>query len=151
MTVDRGASRGKVPRITWGGSFAVSLVFDLWLDRAIAYDTILWQANAEGYDGSNDGRSQGERSMLAGTVRRIPRVDRNGVTGWEGSQGWRAFLQYGLDMQVFRWHADETDLATYFEAYLVEPADGKCGEEINRFRTIDLVIERVDGLPIVGY
>jgi hypothetical protein len=89
--------------------------------------------------------------VLAGTVRRIPRVDTGGVTGWEGATGWDAFLAWARDANAFRFIPDAGTLGTYWLCRLVSPREGPHGEEINRMKTLELVIRKADNTPFEGY
>jgi hypothetical protein len=144
--------RGKTPRITWGAGFANGLVFDRALDLARPYPVdVEGSEGATGADGSAAGWSYRERFVLAGTVRRIPRVDTAGVTGWEGATGWDAFLAWARDANAFRFIPDAGALGVFWLCRLVSPREGPHGEEINRMKTLDLVIRKVDNTPFEGY
>jgi hypothetical protein len=84
-------------------------------------------------------------------VRRIPRVDGGGITGWEGATGWDAFLGWALDANTFRFIPDQSTLGTFWLCRLVAPDDGKPDEEPNRMKMLDLVIRKDDNTVFEGY
>lgn len=144
--------RGATPRITWGAAFANSLVFDRALDRARTYPVdIEGNERADAADGGASGWTLGERYVLAGTVRRIPRVDTGGVTGWEGATGWDAFLAWAWDANAFRFIPDQSALGTYWLCRLVAPLDEPPGEEPNRMKMVELIIRKDDNTVFEGY
>lgn len=143
-----------VPRITWGAAFANSLVFYGKLDRAgsMPRSKVDDEFPDVGVDGGAVGASYGEEYCLIATVRRIPRVDTGGITGWEGATGWNAFLYWAKDANAFRFIYDQSSLGVYTLCYLVEPRRGPYGEEVNRYKQIEgFTIRRADGLPFEGY
>ena len=141
------------PRILWGAGFANSLVFYGKLDRANTMPRDVIETTAlVGVDGGAVGESYGERSCLTGTVRRIPRVDEAGISGWEGALGWVAALTWMRDANAFRWVYDQLSLGAYRLAYLVEPRKGPYGEEVNRYKQLSgLIIRSADGAAWDGY
>jgi hypothetical protein len=148
-----GAYRGLTPRITWGAGYANALVFFGRFDAVIGFPREFGESTHDlTLGGDGVGYTWPEHSILSGIVRRIPRVDTAGVTGWEGATGWDAFLtSWARDYQPFRWIYDATVPGTYTEVFLVEPMNGPPEEEPNRWKRLPLSMRRRDGLAWSGY
>lgn len=154
MTILRGIYRGLRPQITWGASFANTLVFAQPLDNATCYsrDTVEAQRVAA-RNFESDGFAYGSRGILTGMVRRIPRVDTGSVTGWEGATGWDAFLAWARDAQPFRWYPDIVgNPSLYWTCYFADDEDPEGhDEEITRHRTLTLTMRQADDAWFEGY
>lgn len=150
MSVDRGALRGKTPRITWGLSYANTLNFSQPLDEATSYSAPRTDIEtSDAMSGAGDGWSYGFVGLLTGVVRRIPRLDIGSVTGWEGATGWDAFLRAADDFGLLRFIPDVTVPGTYWTCYA--QSWELVGEEINRMRMVRLTLRRQDLGLFLGY
>lgn len=153
MTVNRGISRGLVPKITWGAAFANTLVFAQPLDDALSYGEPVEALIEPAKNGDADGWVLGtglQREYLRGIVHRIPRVATAGITGWEGATGWDAFLAWAREPNAFRFFPNAAS-GTFRLSYLEAPIDEGHNEEITRHRSIELIIAAADDLPFTGY
>lgn len=150
MTVNRGIYRGLIPKITWGAAFANTLGFAQALDDAVSYGEPEETSILDAKNGEADGWTLGRREYLRGIVHRIPRVTAGSVTGWEGAAGWDAFLAWARANNPFRFYPDAGG-GTYRLSYLEAPVDEGHAEEINRYRSIEIVIAAADDLPFLGY
>ena len=115
--------RTKAPKITWGTSFAntvnIGYPLDNWIvsSRAFGESTFLQIESGE-----EDSWIINTEYYLEGDVRFIPTSDLTNPsrTGWDGTTGVNAFLEWARDKNLFRWYPDK-DGATYITSYLVEP------------------------------
>jgi hypothetical protein len=153
MSVNRGSRRGLIPKITWGASFANTLTFAQPLDRAITYDVPKdGSTRSESLDGTaEDGWTYKHRGILEGDARRIPYTTTGGITGWEGTAGWDAFLIWALDTNAFRFYPAATDTATYLTCYLADHTIDDVDEEITRHRRVKLRMRTTTDDVITGY
>lgn len=133
---------GKRPKITWSASFANTLTIAWPLDDWRSYSqpregSVFTQA----VSGLEDAWVHGTDYYLSGVVRWIPTTDSTSpvATGWDGSTGWRAFLEWARQKNAFRFYPDATS-GTYIDSYLVEPMSGDHGVEANGNRSIRIVI-----------
>lgn len=113
----------RIPGITWGTSFANTLVIGYPLDNAIATSK-----NREGSEyiqspsGDEDAWLVGADYMLDGDIRWIPTTDSTNPTqtGWDTSvTGFLLFLAWARAKNQFRWIPDITVPGTYIASYLV--------------------------------
>lgn len=149
MTVNRGIYRGVLPKITWGAAFANTIVFARPLDDPVSWPEPVDASATPCKNGEEDGWTHGDRWFLSGRVRRVPRVDTAGVTGWEGATGWDAFLAWARDEQAARFYPDAAG-GTFFLVYVLQPEAGH-EEEISRHRQFELVLQSADNAEIAGY
>jgi hypothetical protein len=119
------------PSILWNGN---TLQFEYPLDNAISYSTII--------DGSQMLRTENGTEyswipntnfILEGDVRWIS------TTQWDGTTGWRAFLEYARAKNKFNFYIDSNEPESV-ESYLVEPLNGEHELEPDGTRRIRLVV-----------
>lgn len=151
------AVRGAKPQITWGASFANTLNVPIPAGDALNYplpaDGSEWIV---GPSGEADAWIVGPDQVLEVTIRWIPITDTTTpdvATGWDGTTGWRAFLNWAREMNVFRWIPDATIPGTYYPMYLVEPLQdvGVELETSKRHRKLTLKMRTSDRSVITGY
>ena len=135
-----GSNFQKRIKITWGNSFANTL--------SVAYPLDDWNSTSAARQGSvfvqslsgiEDAWIYGTDYTLSGQVRWIPTSDTDTATGWDGSTGWRAFIEWARQKQQFRFYPDK-DSGTYILSYLVDPIDGAHSLEPDGTRSITLSI-----------
>jgi len=145
-----------IPKITWGASFANTLHPGRPLDNPVA-----WSEPLGGYEvlelpgGSRDAWDPGTEERLAFDVRWIPGTatttpEGNTQTGWDGSTGWAAFLDWARGMSSFRFYPDK-DEASYHTCQLVNPHRGGPQSEDDGTRRLHLVIADTGGNAFTGY
>lgn len=111
------------PKITWGTSFANTLTVQYPVDNYAAYSK-----PRDGYktrqamSGVEDALSIGTDYILECEIRYVPTTNTAAATGWDGTTGWRAFLEWAQLKNSFRWFPDNAS-GTYIDSYLVEPMD----------------------------
>jgi hypothetical protein len=130
------------PKITWGTSFANTLDIAYPLDNFKAYSTYREGSQfAQTMAGVEDAWIIGTDYTLEGDVRWIRTTNTTTplATGWDGSTGVRAFLEWAREKNQFRFYPDTT-VNTYILSYLVEPLDGSHSLESDGTRTIRLVM-----------
>jgi hypothetical protein len=135
----------RIPKITWSGSFASTLNIGYALDDYAAYSTYREGSEfAQATSGIEDAWVIGIDYMLEGTIRWIPTTNTTNPTqtGWDGTTGVRAFLDWARQKNVFRFYPDK-DSATYITSYLVNPLDGKHTLEPDGTRQFRIVIRNV--------
>lgn len=131
-----------LPQIKWGTSYSNTL--------DIGYPVDNFATWPESRAGSvwKQARSGLEDSWIVGTdyylqvdVRWIPIVATTNpvATGWDGSTGWRGFLEWAQAKNKFRWFPNK-DEATYYESYLVEPMKGGPSLEPDGTKRITLIM-----------
>lgn len=152
---NNGIYRGTVPKIAWGTGFADTLTFAQPLDVANCYSgsPAGWEpVTVEAVNGERDGWAHATFEFLEGVVKRIPRVDTGGVTGWEGATGWDAFLAWARDANPFRFYPDAS-AGTYWEVLLWAPLEeGQHEEAWSRHRELRIVMRMVAADTLfVGY
>jgi len=151
------AARGAQPRITWGSGFANQIDFSGPVGGALNYSLPSRDSEfTEAPSGEADAWIEGQEQFLEVTVRWIPITNTTVpfvATGWDGSTGWRAFLEWARQMNVFRWIPDKTVPATYYTMYLVEPLTdpGVQLERGNRHRSLRLLMRTSDRTVVTGY
>jgi hypothetical protein len=153
------SNRGKAFKITWGDAFANTLNCGYPLDSANAYsESRDGSIDTQYLSGVEDAWLTGVDQYLTGDVRWIPRVDittpeGNAYTGWEGSTGWRAFLEWARAKNVFNFYPDPVGAPTTFQpCYLVEPSKGPSGLEADFTRKLSpFTIRTSDGSVFTGY
>lgn len=135
----------KYPKISWNSN---TLYCSLPLDQATSYSK-----KRDGYEtiqvtsGEESAWDTGTDYMLEGDIRRIPPsglvTDVNGhlSTGWDGSGGWRAFLEWAALKNTFQFYPDDTS-GTNYTCYLVSPVVDGTGVtlETNGRRQLHLII-----------
>ena len=142
----------KLPKITWGASFANTVNF--------AYPVDNWSSYSQPREGSMVTQAQSgvEDSWRIGTdyylsveLKWMPNTDTTTplATGWDGATGVRAFVEYAQDKNVCRWYPDKTS-GTYIHSYLVEPMTGGPTTEIDGTKTLRIVM-RNSGSAYDGY
>lgn len=144
----------KVPKINWGtssGSFANTLTFAFPLDNPVPP----WSEPREGSvtaqveSGESDAWIVGFDYYVAGTVTGIPGVDAGGITGWDGSAGWDAFLRTASGQMPFRYFPDAAS-GTYYTCYLIEPFGSTNVYRMDGTRDVQIKIKNISG-PFTGY
>lgn len=147
-------ARATIPKVTWGASFANTLNFGQPLDNAVAYSTPREGSEwVQGASGARDAWLMGHNQRLRGTVRNVPTSNTTDplATGWDGSTGWAAFLEWARDSNAFRFFPDK-DSGSFHTSYLIEPLQSAPGlEQGTQDRTFDVEIEEVDGNRYTGY
>ena len=142
-----------VPKITWGASFANTLNFGYPLDNFASYSKPRQGSEwVQATSGAEDAWVVGRDYYLQGLARWIPTTDSTGptATGWDGSTGFRAFLEWAQDKNAFRWFPDKNS-GTYITSYLFEPlADIAITPEADGTRQVNLVM-RNSGSAYDGY
>ena len=85
-------------------------------------------------------------------MRHIPTSDVGSVDGWDGSTGWRAFLEWAWEANQFDFYPDK-DVGTNWACYLEEPRGGAPSlEPTTARRRLRLVIRSVSSSdPFTGY
>ena len=123
-------ARTDTPQIRWEEGFGNILDFALPLDEAVS-----WSRDYPGSEylvngaGISDSWVLGTHYVLQGVAVGIPAenitMSKRGhaVTGWNGTLGWRAFLDWATRGYTFRFFPDRTDLSTHFECTLDEPTN----------------------------
>jgi hypothetical protein len=140
----------KIPKITWGTSFANSASF--------GYPVDAWQSYSKPREGSETAQAQSgvEDSWRIGTdyylsvqLRWIPGTNTTVpvATGWDGTTGIRAFTEWAQDKNIFRWYPDK-DTSSYIPSYLVDPQIPST--EVDGTRNLTLIM-RNTGSAYDGY
>jgi hypothetical protein len=105
--------RGIPPRIRWGSGYVNAL------DIGDFDDPMTYPEPREGSDfdmapsGTEDSWVVGDDDFLEGTVRYVPKDDAltpKRATGWNGTAGWRAALQWMRAKNVAKFHPDGRNL-----------------------------------------
>lgn len=131
------------PKITWGSSFVNTLNIGYLFDNPTSYSNPLdGSERIKLTSGGEDSWIVGYEYFLRGRVRWIPTANSTNptATGWDGTTGWRAFLEWTWNSNPFRWYPDK-DTASYKLSYLVTP-DFKAAPaiEMDGSRTLSIVI-----------
>ena len=137
-------SISKVPKITWGASFANTLNIGWPLDNPSAHSEPGPGSEQARVGATVDAWITGTHEVLEGDIRWIP--GSNGttpgglpVTGWDGGTGVKAFLEWARNGNAFRFYPDK-DAGTYHTCYLLGPVDGGPGAEQDGTRRIRIRI-----------
>ena len=141
-----------IPKIVWGYNTNKTLSFGYGLDNVISYSNIDDASQfALLQNGAEYGWVVNTSYILEADVRWIPFEDTTNpiANGWNTTDGWREFLEYGRTKLSFRFYPNK-DQATYITSYLVEPLNGTHGLEIDGTRNIRLII-RNNITPYTGY
>lgn len=134
----------KISRIAWGATFTNSLTLGYPIDNIVT-----WSQPREGSEyvrspaGGEDAWDEGTDYYLAGDVRWIPTSDTTtpAAKGWDGADGWRAFLEWARQKNAIRFYADTVGApTTYITSYLAEPMSGPPDIESDGTRKLRLVI-----------
>lgn len=105
-------------RILWGATYQNALDLGYPLDGAIAGSTPREGSEwAQGNSGAEDAWITAHDQWLQGDVRWIPRDDTiipegRRHSGWNGTTGWRAFLEWARAKNVVRFYPDARNLVT---------------------------------------
>ena len=93
----------------------------------------------------------GHFQFLRATVKFLAPTSVAGATGWDGTTGWRAFLEWAREGNVFRFYPDKNTLGTFVDCYLIEPMfDG--GSLLDDFtRELPVLFRSDDGTPFTGF
>lgn len=143
----------RIPKITWGTSFAntvnIGYPLDNWASYSSAFDGSQF---LQVESGTEDAWVINTNYILEGDIRWIPTSDLTNPTrtGWDGTTGVRAFLEWARLKNQFRWYPNKDDNATYVTSYLVEPINGAHALEPDGTRTIRIVM-RNSSTPYNGY
>lgn len=105
--------------------------------------------------GTRDAWKGRHEPRLSGQVRWVPTTDGttpagDPITGWDGSTGWSAFLEFARNGNTFEFFPDRTT-ATSITSVLVEPLRGEPSTEDDGTRTFQLVIGSTGGTKYTGY
>lgn len=144
-----------IPKIEWG-SGPNTLHFGYPLDNARSWsEPGKGREYAQAPSGTRDAWIPRHEPRLVGVVRWIPTSDGttpagDSITGWDGSTGWRAFLEHAREMNTFDFFPDK-DTASSISSYLVEPLEGNPDIEDDGTRTFRLVIASATGTQYTGY
>ena len=150
-------SRGAIPAITWGAAFVNTIDRSLPIDRARVYSTPRPGSVLTGVTGgARDAWITGTDHILEGLFRWIPIADETtpAVTGWDGATGWRAFLEWVKEGNVFRLIHDQDTPGTYSPMYLLEPFGDDPGiaqERMFRYRAVKMKMRTSDDSVLTGY
>lgn len=142
MEEDEFMARGTIPKITWGTSYANTLNFGYPLDSATSYsehrEGSVWDMFVSGVE---DAWLWGIDYFLEGDFRWIPASSTSDpvATGWDGSTGVRAFLEWARQKNSFRFFPDKNS-GTYLDCYLMEPMQGPPSLEDDGSRRLHLKI-----------
>lgn len=142
-----------IPKITWGASFANTLNIGYPPDGAISFSVPREGSEwAQATTGARDAWVLGNDQRFRGTFRWIPTTATTDpvATGWDGSTGWRAFLEWAREMNPLRYYPDK-DVASYHTCYLVEPLQGEPDLEQDGTRKLVLVLEDTTQTAWDGY
>lgn len=122
------------------------------LEQAVSYSEPRPDFEAfEFSSGVEDAWDAGENFFLAGAARWIPKDAGSGITGWDSSTGWAAFLAWARRKRVWDFYPDEADLLTYYRVVLTEPMKDRPGVEPNGTRRVDLAVKSADAIRLEGY
>ena len=142
----------KLPRITWGTSFVNQI--------NIAYPLDNWASYSQPREGSQwlQVESGAEDAWIIGTDyvlecdwRWIPTANTTTplATGWDGTAGVRAFLEWARQKNEFRFYPDATS-GTFYLSYLVDPMTGAHTTEPDGSQSLRLKIRNASA-PYNGY
>jgi hypothetical protein len=141
----------KNPSITWGTSFANAISFEIPADSPVSYTKPRDGSQAvQASSGVRDAWIVGTDYVLELDVRWIPTTSTGTQTGWDGTTGWRSFLDWARQANAFRWIPDASAPGTYVTSYLVEPFQQAPSIEPNGFRRLRLVMTN-STTPYDGY
>ena len=142
--------RGLKPKITWGAAFANTITFAYALDGAVV-GALLRDGSevVQLVSGVEDASVAGFDQTLTGDVRWLLGETAGGITGWDGTTGWAAFLEWAWAKQSFRYYPDAT-AGTYYSCYWAGEAALPTLEPNGR-RRVTLTIRTADGSRFVGY
>lgn len=145
-----------IPKIEWNDGSAHTLHFGYPLDEALSWsEPRPGSERAMAPSGTRDAWITGFEPRLVGVVRWVPTSDGttpagDTITGWDGSEGWRAFLEFAREMNTFDFFPDKGQ-ASSISSYLVEPQDGRPDPEDDGTRTFRIVLASEDGSEYTGY
>ena len=114
-----------LPKITWGGSFANTVTIAYPVDNFTSYskprEGSEWIQSPAGVE---DAWIVGRDYYLNVDIRWIPtnNTTNPNATGWDGATGFRAFIEWAQDKNIFRWYPNAST-GTYYSCYLVSPTD----------------------------
>lgn len=143
----------RIPKITWGTSFANTLNIGYPLDNFASYSSAFDGSQfLQVESGTEDAWVINTNYILEGDIRWIPTDDLANPTrtGWDGAAGCREFLEDARQKNQFRWFPDKDDGASFVLSTLVEPINGIHDLEPDGTRTIRIVI-RNSSTPYDGY
>lgn len=139
-----------IPKIEWNGN---TLIFGYPLDNVITYSSpIDGYQNVRIENGDEYSWIPGRNYILECDIRWIPSTTSTNPsqTGWNGSTGWRAFLEYARAKNKFTFYPDYQFSNVSVESYLVDPIDGQHELEPDGTRKLRLVI-RNNTTPYDGF
>ena len=116
----------KLPQITWGTSFANTLNIGYPIDKWNSYSTPRKGSKmVQSQSGIYDSWVLGVDYFLECELRWIPGANTTTplATGWDGTTGVRAFLEWAQLSNQFRWIPDMNVSGTYITSYLIDPFD----------------------------
>lgn len=114
-------------RITWGTSFANTLDFGFPLDNLVTYSQSRdGSKTTQAISGIEDAWTVGTDYYVEFDAKWIPlnTTTTPAATGWDGSTGVRAFLEWARDKNQFTFIPDIANLSNNYLLYLVEPMQG---------------------------
>lgn len=141
------------PKITWGASLANTLNVGYWLDNVSAWsEPRAGSEQVQAPSGVEDAWTVGRDYLLQADLAWIPGADTASpvATGWDGTTGVRAWLEWAQDKNVFRFFPDATDATTHFDCYLVDPMQGAPNAEPDGTTRLTIKI-RNSTAPFDGY
>lgn len=134
-----------LPQITWGSTYQNTIVIqypaDDWNTFSIAREQL---DRVQTLGGSEYAYAIGQlpyQHMLRMVIRWIPQEDTIVATGWDGTFGWRAFLEYARRKNTIRFYPD-ADTTDYFTCYLESPMEGGPQLEPDGTKRIELTLTR---------
>lgn len=148
-------NRYLTPKIVWGAGYASTLSLGTALDGAKAYSKPReGSETAQTVSGVEDAWVTGYDQYLEGDVRWIPitagvTAQGTSMSGWDGTAGFRAFLEWAWAKNKARFYPDAT-AGAYLECYLVAPTEAPDLED-DFTRKLRLVLRTADGSPFTGY
>lgn len=134
--------RNKAPKILWGAGFVNTLSIGYPLDNVKAgSEPRAGSAFDRSASGTEDAWIVGTDYLLTADVRWIPQVDTATplATGWDGSTGFRAFLEWARNKLPVRLYPD-AGAGTLIACVLAEPMQGVAEFESDGTRKITLTL-----------
>lgn len=137
----------RTPMVTWGSGSANTLniaYLDNWSTYPQPREGSSWVQTLSGLE---DAWITGVDYYLDVEARWIPLANSSTplATGWDGSTGWRGFMEWAQAKNPFNWYPDSTNTGSYVEAYLVEPMQGGPSIENDGSKRVRLLLRSRSG------